>query len=60
MPEARSAIDCIEPPVQEHPQHLAASRRAPDAAAIVAAFNRGLHGLRESGRHDEILTRARL
>ena len=60
MPEARSAIDCIEPPVQEHPQHLATSRRAADAAAIVAAFNRGLHALRESGRHHEILARARL
>jgi polar amino acid transport system substrate-binding protein len=60
MPEARPAIHCIEPPVQQHPQHLATSRRAADAAEIVAAFNRGLHWLRESGRHDEILARARL
>jgi len=54
LPQARTLLECLEPAVQEHPQYLAVSRQAADAVAIIAAFNRGLHQLRISGRYREI------
>jgi polar amino acid transport system substrate-binding protein len=51
------AIECLQPPVQEHPQHLVVSRGAPDAAAIVAGFNEQLEQMRQSGEFDRIAGR---
>jgi polar amino acid transport system substrate-binding protein len=42
-------INCLTPPVQEHPQFLVVSRGTADAAAIVEAFNEQMRRLRRSG-----------
>src|SRR5205814_4246489 len=57
MGRAGAAIECIQPPVQEHPQYLVVSRGAPDAATIVAGFNEQLQRLRQSGEFDRIAGR---
>lgn len=46
---AAAHINCLQPPVQEHPQYLVVSRSTKGAAAIVSGFNEQLQRLRRSG-----------
>jgi len=46
---AAALIDCLQPPVQEHPQYLVVSRSTEGGEAIVAAFNEQMQRLRRSG-----------
>lgn len=48
------AIECLQPPVQDIPQHLAVSRHSADAAELVAAFDEQLKRMLESGEFQEI------
>lgn len=50
-------IQCIAPPVQEHPQYLAISRSTPGGEAIAAAFNERLQRLRKTGAFQAITGR---
>jgi polar amino acid transport system substrate-binding protein len=51
------SIECIQPPVQEHPQYLVVSRSVADAATIVAGFNERLEEMRHSGEFEQIAAR---
>ncbi len=50
-------IDCLQPPVQEHPQYLVVSRSTAGGEAIVAAFNEQMQRLRRSGEFKGIAGR---
>jgi polar amino acid transport system substrate-binding protein len=50
-------IDCLQPPVQEHPQYLVVSRSTAGGEAIVAGFNEQLQRLRRSGEFRVIASR---
>lgn len=50
-------IQCIAPPVQEHPQYLVISRSTPGGEAIATAFNERLKRLRRNGGFQAITGR---
>jgi polar amino acid transport system substrate-binding protein len=50
-------IDCLQPPVQEHPQYLVVSRSTVGGEAIVAGFNEQMQRLRRSGEFKGIASR---
>lgn len=54
---AGKAIECIAPPVQEHPQYLVISRKLAHGPAIVAGFNAQLREMQRSGEYKAIAAR---
>jgi polar amino acid transport system substrate-binding protein len=54
---AAREMQCLQPPVQEHPQYLVVSRHAKEAERVVGAFNEQLKVLHASGEYAEIAAR---
>jgi polar amino acid transport system substrate-binding protein len=57
LPAMAGQVQCLQPAVQEPPQHLVVSRYAADAKEVVAAFNEQLKAMQASGEYAEIAAR---
>ncbi|MGQ0587444.1 MAG: substrate-binding periplasmic protein [Gammaproteobacteria bacterium] len=60
VPEFAAALAYLEPPLAQHPLYVAFSLTAPDHAALLQAFNRGLDRLEASGELAKIRRQAGL
>lgn len=59
-PKIKESLDYIDPPVHVAGFHLAVSRKTPNSAEIVEAFNKGLKEIHENGIYDDILRKHKL
>lgn len=50
-----SALEFLEPPLQEQSLHIMVSRSIPDSEELLADFHEGLEAIREDGTYERIL-----
>jgi polar amino acid transport system substrate-binding protein len=55
FPEWKEEIDVVQPPYNIEKMHNAMSKKAADAATIIADFNRGFQMIKDDGTFDRIL-----